>query len=300
MNHPELFFTCAILRRRIPLIVAAIMTLTIGAERQSAAQVRADLPPADRAAQVKADRAAQLEAAQVKGAARLRAAQAQIQARQDILAMYVFNGVDEATFKKQLDDQAKLVVDRIVKITSINDVQRQKLTLAATGDLHRFYRELEAVREKTKEFDIQNQEQMQKAWQIISPVQQRVQAGILNETSLLEKLLGTVLTVEQRTAYDEYLQKRERNLCTAVLHATIADLEKSMPLTVEQRTKLLVLLEANPFPKKVQNGFLYNVGWVLLARLDGTEVAKILDDSQHKTFKRIAKQFENQAGGLTW
>lgn len=264
MKRSVRFFHCEIFRLQIVLIAVVILTCPLGVTRQSLAQVQ--IRPA----------------------------------RQDILAMYVFNGVDEATFKKQLDEHAKLVVARIVKITAIDDVQRQKLMLAATGDLRRFYRELETVREKTKDLDIQNQEQMQKAWQIMSPVQQRVRAGILNETSLLEKLLGAVLTVEQRTAYDEYLRKRERNLCTAVLHATIADLEKSLPLTVDQRTKLLELLDANPFPKKVQNGSLYNVGWVMLGRLNDTEVTKILDDLQLKTFKRITKQFENQAGGLTW
>jgi len=264
MKRSMRFFNCEIFRLQFVLVAVVLLTCTIGVTRQSLAQVR-------------------------MGAA-----------RQDILAMYVFNGIDEATFKKQLDEQTKLVVDRIVKITAIDDAQRRKLTLAATGDLHRFYRELETVREETKDFDIQNQEQMQKVWQIVSPVQQRVNAGILNETSLFEKLLAAVLTVEQRAAYDEYLRKRERALCTAVLHATIADLEKSLPLTVEQRTRLLALLEANPFPKKVQNGSLYNVGYVLLARLNDTEVAKILDESQHKTFKGITKQFENQAGGLTW
>jgi len=266
MKRSMRFFNCEIQRSKIALIATVILTCTISAARQSAAQVQA------RAANV----------------------------RQDVLAMWVFNQVDELTFKKQLDDQAKMVVDRIVKITGIEESQRQKLLLAATGDLSRFYRELETVREKTKDFDIQNQEQMQKAWQIVSPVQQRVSQGILNETSLFEKLLEAVLTVDQRAAYDEYLQKRERALCTAVLLATIADMEKSLPLTVEQRTKLLALLEANPFPKKVQNGVLYNVGWLLLARLDDAEVAKILDAQQQKAFKQLTKQFENQAGGLTW
>lgn len=293
MNHPVLLFTCEILRGRISMTVAAIMTLTIGAGRQSAAQVPANqlqAVPAVPANQLPAVRANQLRAVQA----------AQIQAHRDILAMYVFNGVDEATFKKQLDDQAKVVVDRIVKITGIDESRRQKLMLAATGDLRRFYRELETVRMQTKDLDTQNQEQMQKAMQMVMPIRQRVSAGILNEASLFEKLLEAVLTEDQRAAYDEYLRKRERALCTAVLHATIADMEKSLPLTVEQRTKLLDLLEANPFPKKVQGRSLYNVGWLLLARLDDAEVAKILDAQQQQAFRQLTKQFENQAGGLTW
>ena len=264
MKHPVLFSTCEIQRSQVAIIAAAMLICTIGSTHRAAAQGRAAV------------------------------------VRQDILAMYVFNGADEAAVKKQQDDGATVLVDRIVQITGIDESQRQKLTLAATGDLQRFYRELDLVREQTKDFDIQNQEQMQKAWQIMSPVQQRVHQGIFSQASLFEKILKAVLTEDQRTSYDEYLRKRERNLCTAVLHATIADMEKSLPLTGEQRTKLLELLEANPFPKKVQNGSLYNVGWVLLERLDDTEVAKILDSQQQQTFKKMTKQFENQAGGLTW
>jgi hypothetical protein len=263
MKHPALCFDRYHVSRKSVLVAAAIMWCSIGVSSRSMAQ---GLRPA----------------------------------RQDILEMYVFNGVDEATFKKQLNDQAKLVVDRLTKITAIDEAQQQKLKLAATGDIRRFYRELEIARDKTKEIDIQDQEEMQKAWQVVMPIQQRMNEGILNESSLFEKLLEAVLTVEQRSAYDKYLREREHALYASIASATIADMEKSLPLRSKQRAELRELLESSPFPKKVPNHFLYIVGWVLLGRLDEAKTAVILDEQQQKTFKQLTQQYENQAGNFTW
>ncbi len=129
MKCPSLFFGGESLRRRMILIAMVVAICTFGNPSQSAAQV-------------------QIRAVQIQARA----------AGRDLFASHVFRGVDEATFNKQLDDQAKVVTDRIVKITGIGESQRQKLLLAATGDLRRFCRELERAREETKDLDTHKQQ----------------------------------------------------------------------------------------------------------------------------------------------
>ena len=218
----------------------------------------------------------------------------------DILSMYVFNGSDESTFKKQLDDQTKLVVDLIAKVVSIDDSQKRKLNLAVAGDLTRFYRELEIVREKTKDLDIQNQADMQKAWQEVMPVRKRADEGILSENSLFDKVLGSVLSLEQREQYNKYLRDKEIALFKAILRAAVSDMEKSLPLTSQQRTDLIELVEKKPFPRRITRAYHAYVGVILLGRLSDQETAAILDEHQQKTFNKLKQQYEAYANGVTW
>ncbi len=220
--------------------------------------------------------------------------------RTDILAVYVFNGSDESTFKARLEDQAKLLVERIAKVVSIEDSQKQKLTLAATGDLTRFYRELEIVREQTKGLNIQKQQDMQKAWEFVMPVRERIETGILNEGSLFEKVIGSVLTVEQRQQYDQYLREKEIAQYKAILHAAIADMEKVLPLASHQRTALIQLVESKPFPQKVARRNLPTVGYVFLGRLSTKETTAIFDDEQQAVFEKLKQRYAGHAGGISW
>jgi hypothetical protein len=213
----------------------------------------------------------------------------------DILAMYLFNGADEATFRRQLENRAQLRVTRIAEAVGLNPGQLEKLQLATYGDLSRFYRELEHVRRKTQGLNSQNQNDMQKAWEFISPVQQRVAKGIIGEDSLTERILQSLLDDDQRAKYAEFQRQRAAAHFRSILRMTVSDLEKSLPLTEKQRDELIKLVEGKELAKPAvgQQQIQAYLGFIMLARLEDNELSELLDRQQVLTFRKLTQQYAN-------
>lgn len=214
----------------------------------------------------------------------------------DILSMYLFNGSDEATFRRQLEQRSHVRIARIAEVVGLDEAQRSKLELAAHGDLSRFYRELDHVRQKTKGLNPQNNEDMQKAWEHIMPIQQKATQGIVTDDSLSERILRSLLTDEQKAKYIEFLQERRAAQFHAILRITVADLEKALPLTEKQRAALIKLVEDKPLPDNVQlrqQGMQAYLGFVMLGRLKDDELKDVLDEQQLKTFRQLTEQYAN-------
>ncbi len=209
--------------------------------------------------------------------------------------MYLFNGADEATFRRQLENRAQIRVTRIAEVVKLDSSQLEKLQLATHGDLSRFYRELDHVRQKTKGLNPQNQQDMQKAWEFISPVQQRVSKGVIGEDSLTERILQSLLDDEQQTKYAEFQRQRHMAHFRAILRITISDLEKSMPLTEKQRDELIKLAVAQQLPHHAfdQQQMQAYLGYVMLARLRDHELSDLLDKQQLLTYRKLTEQYAN-------
>ncbi|MEC8554101.1 MAG: hypothetical protein VXZ82_03750 [Planctomycetota bacterium] len=224
---------------------------------------------------------------------------------QDIVAMYLFQGQDEAGFKRSLSSRLNLRLDRIKSLLELSERQSMKIELALKGDLSRFYRAMERVRAKTKGLDMQNQKEMNEAWQLVSPLYTKIMgAGILDDKSLFVKVLDGALTEEQLERYDKYLEERRKMLDDAVTRAALVELEKSIPLLSDQRAKVIELLESKPFN---ENKHLVGVQrWQMalqhatnrLIALDQTKLAEILDESQLAAFRKFTKN--KNRGALGW
>ncbi len=214
--------------------------------------------------------------------------------------MYLYNGADEAAFRKQLENRAQIRVRRIAEVVSLTPDQLAKLQLATHGDLSRFYRELEHVRQKTKGLDPQKQNDMRKAWELISPVQQRVAHGIVGEDSLTDRILLSLLDEQQQTKYVEYQQQRQAAQFRSILRITVSDLEKSLPLTEKQRDELIKLVEGKELPEMVdiQQQRQAYIGFAMLARLKDTELTDLLDKQQLLTFRKLTEPYANMLIGL--
>lgn len=225
---------------------------------------------------------------------------AQVQ-RQDVVAMYLFNGQNENTYRSRLEHQSELRVERLSQIVRLSEPQLEKLKWAVQGDLNRFYRDMSLIREQTKDLNLQDQADMQKAWQLVMPLQQRASRGIVtSEDSLLEKVLSSTLSQEQQVQYKAYLQERQLAEFKAILRMTIADMEKTLPLTAQQRTQLIKLVESKDFPRKVDSQYAPFVGFIMLGRLSRLEVQEILDEHQQAVFQQLKEQYKAYENGVTW
>jgi hypothetical protein len=214
--------------------------------------------------------------------------------------MYLFNGADEVTFKSQLDHRTELRVERIAKVVGLTGEQIVKLKLAAHGDLCRFYRDMALVRDKTKGLNPQVAGDMQQAWKEIMPLQQRMAKGIVEEDSLYEKVLASTLTAEQEQSYRDYVREREIAEIRALFRVTLADMEKSLPLTAKQRAELIKLVESQDLPGNVPKSNLYMVGYAILARLPAGDTTAIFDEHQEKTFDQLRKSYQRYAASMRW
>lgn len=216
----------------------------------------------------------------------------------DLLAMYLFNGNDEATFRKQLEQRTQMRSIRIADVVGLDQAQRDKLQLATHGDLSRFYRELDHVRQKTKGLNPQNNNDVQKAWEHIAPVQQRLSKGLIDEKSLTERILQSLLTAEQQAKYAEFQRARQTAHFQAILRISLADLQKSLPLTEKQRNELIKLVEGKPLPKGAfaQQQLQAYLGLMMLARLSEKELSDVLDEQQIVTFRKLTEQYANMIG----
>lgn len=220
-------------------------------------------------------------------------------AEQDVVSMYLFNGKDEAGFKRNLETSCQLRVDRVAEVVGLTEDQRSKLELAIRGDLSRVYREMEKVRQKTKGLNMQDQADMQKAWQEISPLYQRFQnGGVIDENSLYENVLASVLDEQQREQFQQYLDGRRQFKMQALAAASLSEMEKQMPLLADQREQLIKLVRQVPVPRKA-NGMHAYVGYAILGRVKRNAVADILDENQLKVYDDLIKQF-GRIGGIQW
>jgi len=165
--------------------------------------------------------------------------------------------------------------------------------LAGQGDIQAFlqsYAEIHAsFKEKLKR---NNQQEVQKIWQEIQPLQKKFQSSLFGEGSLFEKVLGPLLD-EQQSARLEQLRREQRKFqYRSAVMQLILQIDQASPLTHENRKKLLALIDQHTFPPKSipsQNRghyFRYYVLW---------QMAEIPEDELQPLFGKPAwKMLEKQ------
>jgi hypothetical protein len=223
-----------------------------------------------------------------------------MQAPRDFVTLYLFNGISEETWKKNLEKRVELRLFRIEEIVGLEEAQRTKLELALKGDLCRFYRSMALAREQTKGLDMRNQNDVQKGWQIIMPLQQQAAKGVIDENSLFEKVLSIILTEKQRGQYDDYSRKRQRTQVNAFINMTIVEIEKSLPLSAHQRQALVKIIQEKPLPALIPANATPYVGYAMLSRVTAADLQDLLDESQQKVFLQIQQQYAGQARAIKW
>jgi len=162
---------------------------------------------------------------------------------------WVFPGVTSAAAGRQrLETQVKMHLAEIDRSCQLADQQRERLQLAARGDLQRFLDQVEALRRKF-EVTKRDNEAMGQLWQEIQPLQVRQSRGLTGPDGLLTKILSKTLTEEQSRQFDAAQNERRRFRYGASIAVALHTLEGSVALTGEQRQQLTKLLLELPPPR---------------------------------------------------
>jgi len=193
----------------------------------------------------------------------------------------------------RLRTRARLQLSELSKTCDLSEPQRQKLELAARGDIQRFLEEVEFARRK---FDA-IQDKMRndpnvwnEIWQEISPLHQRLSQGVTGPDSLYDKVLPKILSSEQRARHEEIASERRRYRYEASIAAALYMLEGAMALKQDQREELTKLLLKFPIPKQTNTYDQYLV-ILRLGALPPEKIEPIFDERQRAALKRITDQY---------
>lgn len=208
---------------------------------------------------------------------------------------WVFGGgLSAAAGRARIESRLSLQLEELESRCRLTGAQKQKLELAARGDIGRFFKRVEASRDKY--LAIADDEQRSKdLWPEILPLQQKLRDGLFDEESLFAKTLEKTLDDEQTESYWSLRLERRKFRYKAAIGAALMKLDSAVPLRDEQRNKLSEhLLDETPPPEKF--GQLdYRYVMYQLAHLPEEKLAVTLDDVQRQSLSqelRTAKGFE--------
>ena len=111
--------------------------------------------------------------------------------------------------RTQIETRLKLQMDELHRACALDDTQKQKLKLAGTSDIKRFFEEVDVVRKKFKDSK-HDQNAWQNIWQELQPLQMKMQRGLFNDSSFFAKTIRKSLTPDQLAKYDEVTKERRR------------------------------------------------------------------------------------------
>ncbi len=225
------------------------------------------------------------------------------QANNQILQSYVLQGKDANRLQQELTNKSKILVDACAEALQLEEEQVEQLRFACRGDVIRVMQEITELDIHTRHVDMQemgrNQEEMQKIWPLVMPARSKIDEGLHSKGSLFEKSLKSILTAEQQVSFEKQNREKQTRLIVATTKLTLLEFEKQVPLTADQRNRIIKLVEESPKPKLVSEGMAYYLGIVVLSKLPEDKVREILKEEQFKTFK---KTFQNaqRFGGFEW
>ena len=141
----------------------------------------------------------------------------------------------------QIETKLKLQLDELNRVCGLNDTQQQKLKLAASSDLKRYFDEVAAVRKKVKAGMI-DQNAWNNIWQEIQPLRNKQSAGLFGDTSFFAKAVRKTLNDEQNAKYDAVQKERRRFRYRATIEVVMTNMESSVPLRRSQHEAIVKLL----------------------------------------------------------
>ena len=218
-----------------------------------------------------------------------------------IFQQYILQQKTETAFREEVVSRSLDVIERVKLVCQLEPAQLDNLRLAAEGDVVRFYREFERIKSEVKGITVNDAQAWQKAWPIISPLFQRVQQGIFDDSSLCHSALSTTLNPDQLKQFQTAEAKRRDYAFKANCKATIAELSREIPLTGEQREKLLSIMISVGRPRKSHPQLESMVGMVILGKAGKQiEDESGLDKKQLDRLVKLLEQARAMEGNFEW
>jgi len=219
----------------------------------------------------------------------------------DIFQQNILQQKTEKVFREDVVARSHDLIERVKQSCELEPAQLEKLQLAAEGDVVRFYREFERIKSEVKGVNQNDAQAFQRVWPILSPLYQRVQQGIFDESSLSHSVLKTTLNSGQLEQFETAEAKRRDYAFKASCKVAIADLSREIPLTGEQREKLLAIMISVARPKKSHLQMESMIGMVILGKaIKRIEEESGLDKKQLDHLIKLLERVRGMEGNFQW
>ncbi|MEQ8837862.1 MAG: hypothetical protein RID07_13740 [Lacipirellulaceae bacterium] len=152
--------------------------------------------------------------------------------------------------RKKLELELQLTIEEISRSCELNESQEEKLRLAGEADIRSFFYEYHVVREKFMKVR-HDQQEFNKIWNDIQPLQQKLGAGLFNQGSMLKKVADSTLNKEQGKERRQADAARRKFRYQALVELHVMNLEKQVPLKEKERKALLKLILTETHPPTV-------------------------------------------------
>ena len=206
---------------------------------------------------------------------------------------WVFPGCANAEVGRQrLETQLKLYLAEIDRSCQLDDSQRERLRLAARGDLQRFLEQVETLRRKFE--PIKNDEdKMNQIWQELQPIQARQARGLTGPDALLTKVLPKTISAGQSKQFDVAQSERRRYRYQASIAVALHMLEGAVSLTDKQRQSLTALLLELPPPRTFGSHDTHLVNYRIANLTSAAKVRELFDGRQWQALQQTFAQARN-------
>ena len=157
----------------------------------------------------------------------------------DNLDRWVFQQAGNAAEqRKRFQIQLELSLREFESSCGLSESQKRRLELAGKLDIADFFAEYDRIRGDIYAGE-PDQEDFNNIWQLIQPLQIRVQAGLIDDDSLFRKVSLSVLDAEQGEAFSRTEHARRQFRYRAAVKLYLMQIDSTMPLQATQRKALV-------------------------------------------------------------
>ncbi len=203
---------------------------------------------------------------------------------------WIFQGSGNAAVgKARIQSSLKMKLAELRRVCNLTEAQSKKLSLAARGDMQRFFEEVETIREKF--LKVRNdQNAFNKIWQEINPLQQQQAAGLFGDSSFFAKTVRNTLTREQHDQYQVVLDDRRRFRYQAAAELALHNMSHTVALRHDQHEAMFQLIIEETQPPLTFGQYDQYFVFYSLAKLPNAKLKPLLDDRQWKLLQQQLQQ----------
>jgi len=205
---------------------------------------------------------------------------------------------DEASARVSLKSRIELEIERRDRVASLSDQQKAKIRLAGTGDIKRFFDQVRRARQDFIALGLVERNNINEAYQLASPLSQRLSTGIFDKESLLKKVSMTVQDAEQAEAIDEYERQRLERKKGIAIKSQVAQLGRSVPLTAVQRERLIRLIDESLDIQNCPENYYATLIHYRLSEVPKSTLLEFLDKPQVRALENVLPRGANIKAAL--
>ena len=188
--------------------------------------------------------------------------------------------------------RSRIEIERIERSAELSESQKKKIRLAGQGDVKRFFDDVAEARQAflaLAEDGQIDQAKMNEAYQLASPLAQRLNTGLFDEDSLLQKVAAGTVDEEQSRKMLARAEKVQKYRAETAIMTHLAIVCRVVPMTQKQRDALADLVRDRVKIGKAKSVYLTQLITYRLGQHED-ELKKILDDAQMKAFGTMLDQ----------